>query len=343
MPFPSLTVPPTAPDRTSGTFSTQADAFVAWWATVIPQLNDFATYGNGLSLVTGTYQFGDGAVGTPGISFASDTDTGFFRVAANTIGVSAGGVQVGQVNSGGVLRWSAQGAVGSYPAAASGSIQVQGLAAAAGYTAHRVSADSVGARVHMSKSRGTTAGDTTIVVSGDELGSYSFWGADGTTIIQSAQFRAIVTGTPAAGDVRAKINVMIATAAGAGTTTFTFDTDGSATSIHPTGGVGYSTGAGGTVTQATSRTTGVTLNKVCGAITLFSAAGSTTAATFTVTNSAVAATDVVTVCQKSGTNLYNAIVTAVAAGSFNVTFYTTGGTATDAPVFNFAVTKAVTA
>lgn len=110
-----------------------------------------------------------------------------------------------------------------------------------------------------------------------------------------------------------------------------------------TGGIGYNTGAGGTVTQATSRTTGVTINKTCGAITMFSAAGSATAATFTVTNSTVGATDTIHLCQKSGTNLYNFIVTAVAAGSFNITFYTTGGTATDAPVINFAVLKAVTA
>lgn len=113
--------------------------------------------------------------------------------------------------------------------------------------------------------------------------------------------------------------------------------------IGGSGGLGYTTGSGGTVTQTISRTTGVTLNKTNGAITLFSAAGSATAATFTVTNSTVAATDVVNICQKSGTNLYNVIITAVAAGSFNVTFYTTGGTATDAPVFNFAVLKSVTA
>jgi hypothetical protein len=110
-----------------------------------------------------------------------------------------------------------------------------------------------------------------------------------------------------------------------------------------TQGIGYTTGAGGAVTQATSRTTGVTLNKVSGAITMFSAAGSATAATFTVTNSAVAATDTIILNQKSGTNLYNFIVTAVAAGSFNITFYTTGGTATDAPVISFNVIKGVTA
>jgi hypothetical protein len=46
---------------------------------------------------------------------------------------------------------------------------------------------------------------------------------------------------------------------------------------------------------------------------------------------------------KSGTNLYVLLVTAVAAGSFNVTFYTTGGTATDAPVINFSIIKGVAA
>ena len=110
-----------------------------------------------------------------------------------------------------------------------------------------------------------------------------------------------------------------------------------------TAGVGYSTGAGGAVTQATSRTTGVTLNKTTGAITLVSAAGSATAATFTVTNSTVAATDVVHVTQKSGTDKYLINVTATTAGSFDITFATTGGTTTEQPVFNFAVIKAVTA
>ena len=110
-----------------------------------------------------------------------------------------------------------------------------------------------------------------------------------------------------------------------------------------TAGVGYATGAGGAVTQITSRTTGVTLNKTAGAITLVSAAGSATAATFTVTNSTVAATDVIILNQKSGTDLYDLMVTAVSAGSFNLTFRTTGGTTTETPVLNFAVIKAVTA
>jgi hypothetical protein len=109
-----------------------------------------------------------------------------------------------------------------------------------------------------------------------------------------------------------------------------------------TGGVGYGTGSGGAVTQATSRTTGVTLNKTNGAITLVSAAGSTAWQSFTVTNSTVATTDTVIVNQKSGTDLYMIHVTNVAAGSFRITFATTGGTTTEQPVFNFAIIKAVT-
>jgi hypothetical protein len=107
-------------------------------------------------------------------------------------------------------------------------------------------------------------------------------------------------------------------------------------------GIGYQTGVGvgGAITQLTSRTTGVTLNTPTGAVTMFSAAGSPTPASFTVTNSAVAATDTVLVTQKSGTtNIYTFDVAQTAVGSFQIVFYTTGGTAIDAPVINFNVIK----
>jgi hypothetical protein len=109
-------------------------------------------------------------------------------------------------------------------------------------------------------------------------------------------------------------------------------------------GIGYSagTGAGCAVTQGTSRTTAVICAGYAGQITMFSAAGSATAATFTVTDSKVISTDTVEIMQASGTNLYTVIITAVANGSFNVTFFTTGGTATDAPVLNFTVIHAAT-
>lgn len=103
--------------------------------------------------------------------------------------------------------------------------------------------------------------------------------------------------------------------------------------------IGYPYGMGGTVTQATSRTTAVTLDKLAGQITLFTAAGSATAASFTVNNAKVGADDIVLVSVKSGTNTYQAYVSAVADGSFQITFAAAVGTASDAPVFSFMVFK----
>lgn len=88
--------------------------------------------------------------------------------------------------------------------------------------------------------------------------------------------------------------------------------------------LGYGVGAGGAVTQATSRSTGVTLSRSTGAITTNNtslAAGAS--ATFTVTNTTIAANDVVDVSIKSGqTNKEtSAKVSAVAAGSFDITVH----------------------
>jgi hypothetical protein len=107
-------------------------------------------------------------------------------------------------------------------------------------------------------------------------------------------------------------------------------------------------GTGGTVTQLTSRTTGVTLNKPCGQITLVTAtiAGHGNQE-FTLTNSFVAANDVVMVCIKSGITSaqYTVGATAVAAGSCKISLQNILNTTTpsDTPVLTFIVIKAVNA
>jgi hypothetical protein len=159
-----------------------------------------------------------------------------------------------------------------------------------------------------------------------------------TNLFTSPTFVTPALGTVASGNISACTSTsMVLTTPVIGAAT------GTSLIVTGTAGIGYGTGAGGAVTQGTSRTTGVTLNKTSGAITLVSAAGSATAATFTVTNSTVAATDVIILNQKSGTDLYNLMVTAVAAGSFNISFRTTGGSTTETPVFSFAVIKGVAA
>lgn len=120
---------------------------------------------------------------------------------------------------------------------------------------------------------------------------------------------------------------------------------GAVTSSSASAGLGYVTGAGGTVTQATNRSTGVTLNTITGLITCNStslAAGAE--ASFVVTNSAVAATDTVIVnVQSSSTGTPVAFVTAVAAGSFTITLSNLHASTADttADTIRFTVIKSV--
>ena len=117
--------------------------------------------------------------------------------------------------------------------------------------------------------------------------------------------------------------------------------------VNAAGGLGYGTGSGGTVTQATSKTTGVTLNKTNGqVITSNSLMGGGAELTFTVTNSAVAATDVVQILRASGGGAggagYTVSIDSVAAGSFVVYMKNLSATSkSDVVTMNFAITKAV--
>lgn len=145
------------------------------------------------------------------------------------------------------------------------------------------------------------------------------------------------------------------TVTGAATVSTTLAVTGTVTgassikSSHATAGIGYATGAGGAVTQITSITTGVTLNTACGTITTVSstlAAG--VDASFVVTNSAVAATDLVIVNTKSYGGTADGIpvaeVQAVGAGSFTINLRNQGAVTLDAVVvLSFAVIKGVAA
>ena len=109
---------------------------------------------------------------------------------------------------------------------------------------------------------------------------------------------------------------------------------------------GYITGEGGTVTQATSKSTGVTLDKKCGRITLNGAAlAAATTVSFTLTNSTIASTDLLVLNHVSagtaGAYLLNAQAGAGSA-SINVRNIT-AGSLSEAIVIGFAVIKAVTA
>ena len=115
-----------------------------------------------------------------------------------------------------------------------------------------------------------------------------------------------------------------------------------------TNGLGYSTGAGGAVTQLTNRSTGVTLSKFSGTITTDTTSLAALAiATFTVTNTLVAIGDVILVSKRSGfTNTKTDVrVTAVAAGSFDISIHNIDASTAEigAGIINFIVLKAVSA
>ena len=114
-----------------------------------------------------------------------------------------------------------------------------------------------------------------------------------------------------------------------------------------TAGIGYAAGAGGAVAQATDKSTGVTLNKLCGTITMHGAALAAGAiVSFVATNSEVAATDVIIIQHDTVGEIggYTVMSNTSAAGSFRVSVRNnTAGSLSEAIVLRFAVIKAVAA
>lgn len=118
-----------------------------------------------------------------------------------------------------------------------------------------------------------------------------------------------------------------------------------ALSNSPTGGVGYSTGAGGTVTQATNKSTGVTLSKVTGQITMNNAALAAGAiVSFVLTNTAIAAGDILALNHVSaGTPGAYTLNARCAAGSATIDVQNnTAGSLSEAIVIGFVLIKGAT-
>lgn len=116
--------------------------------------------------------------------------------------------------------------------------------------------------------------------------------------------------------------------------------------VTTTTGLGFYTGAGGTVTQATSKATAFTLSKMCGEITTAADAlnaGVIVSATWT--NTLMAATDVVIISHKSGGTIGSyTFNVACGAGSGTLSIRNnTAGNLTETLVLSFILLKGVTA
>jgi hypothetical protein len=119
------------------------------------------------------------------------------------------------------------------------------------------------------------------------------------------------------------------------------------TTVYATSEIGYSAAAQGTVTQATSKSTAVTLNKSAGQITMNNASLATaTNATFTLNNSTISANDAVILTISGGQTTagsYNVFANSLAAGSVSITLRNiSGGSLSEAIVINFAIIHCLT-
>jgi hypothetical protein len=229
--------------------------------------------------------------------------------------------------------------------------------------------DASGARTNLGLGSIATQAANNVSITGGAISGVVFTGSfTGITLIESQAFHTVnggdgleieLTGIVAAG-TSTDIDIDI-TPKGTGEVNLPkVDIDGGAidgttvgattaasvrgTTVTATTSMGYPTGTGGTVTQATDKSTGVTLDKVSGQITMNGATlNRNTGVTFTLTNSFIAATDVVIVNIASGAtaNAYTATVDAVAAGSCNIHLHnhTTGTDLSEAVVLNFVVIK----
>ncbi len=110
------------------------------------------------------------------------------------------------------------------------------------------------------------------------------------------------------------------------------------------GAIGYTAGNGGTVTQATNKSTGVTLNKVTGDITTAaSALAAGAVVSFTLTNSVIGANDVIYLQHQSGGANFGSYALAgrTAAGSATISIRNISGSSlSEALVIKFIVIKA---
>lgn len=111
------------------------------------------------------------------------------------------------------------------------------------------------------------------------------------------------------------------------------------------GQLGYTAAAQGTVTQATSKSTAVTLNKSAGRITMNNAAlAGNTAVSFTLNNNLISSNDIViTNISAGGTSgAYTTYVSSMTTGSAVITLRNlTAGSLSEAVVINFALIHCV--
>lgn len=212
------------------------------------------------------------------------------------------------------------------------------------------------ARTNLGLGTMATQNAASVAITGGTISGVTFPGSQtGLTLVESAT----VTGTIVnGGNLRLTGNTLSSTDTdgniilqpnGVGVVTFPTASGSNLLSgvIRATGSLGYNTGAGGTVTQLTDKSTAVTINKIVGQIVTHDENMASNALKyFTVNNSLVEATDVIVIHRSSGGTAgeYAIGIDGVGAGTFVVRIFNHGtGALAEALTLNFAVIKGVAA
>jgi hypothetical protein len=233
-----------------------------------------------------------------------------------------------------------------YSTAALLSFAVEKATTYAGYSAYAYTATvTAGGVIVLGRSKSAVLGTLSATAAEDGLGAVLFEGVNSSSALVAAAYQFVKQdGAAGASFIPGRIEWYTSDGTAAPAFNMRLDKSGNLAMVGATATIGYGTGAGGAVTQATSKSTGVTLNKSTGVITMNNAAlGAGVSVAFTLSNSQLAVSDVL-VCNASSTSNYRVEVGNVGSGAANIRVTnTTAGSLSDALTINFAIIKGVAA
>ena len=271
--------------------------------------------------MTGPLAQAAGTAALPSYTFSGDTNTGIYSPGADRVGIATAGAQRVEVDASGNVG------VGTSSPGAKLHVQAGSLTAPAWSASDVVIASNSAGTTSFFQAHSDVGGGLVFSTPTVRARSFVLWSeASGLMTLQN--------GLPTGGAIRFMNN---------GAERLTIDTNSNVL-VTGSGGLGYGVGSGGTVTQATSKSTGVTLNKPAGRITMNGAALSAGASVSFVLNSTlISAGDVVTVNVASATVSYKIEINYVVAGGVSIKLTnTTGVSLSEAVLINFAVIKGAT-
>lgn len=307
-------------------------------------------------------QFGLGSAASPSMTFIGDTNTGIYSPAADTIAFTEGGIER--------MRLDSAGNVGIGTTSPSNKLDI----VSAGSSQIRVK-DGVGATAYYDFGRDGTDGFFGFSGAQTTFSGYKWSVNAGTEVMRITNAGNVGIGTSSPGvslDVAGRASTFIRLGStqpsslylnNAGTYSFIYTQEalpllfGTAAAeraridasgnvlVTGGGGLGYGTGSGGTVTQATNKVTAVTLNKATGQITMSNAALAAGASvSFSFFNSLMSVSDTVVVNGVGPISLnYRVECLYMTAGACLIRVTNIGGVSlSEALQINFAIIKGAT-